>query len=337
MCAERLLVRFTLIWALSPCVSCAQPPHIDIPLTPPSQLCPDTNGICVPAARLEHTLERGYFDILAWRSTAHGVSGALTLWLSFAAEQLVLRAKWKAAPHNGSGFDNDARKEIAAYRLQQLFLDPAEYVVPPTVARCIPTHFYHRRIGHARSTFAHTSCVLGVLAYWLEGVHELGPIDHRRFEKDPTYRTAIANLNLFTYLFNHRDSRPSNFVMADRDTPRAFAVDNGLALSGITNPRTTLLHEWQHLRVHKLPHTTIERLRKLTRQDLDTLATVVEFRVVDRQLEPVPPTPPLDDNQGVRHSGDVVQLGLTHSEIDGIASRLKSLLARIDAHELEEY
>jgi hypothetical protein len=331
------MMRATIILVIVLCATCLPSSHVVIPITPPSQLCPDSTGICVPAGRLEPLLDHGDFEILAWRGTAQGVSGALMLWLSFPASNVVLRAKWKAAPHNGSGFDNDPRKEVAAYRFQQLFLDPEEYVVPTTVARCIPAQIYRQRVRRTRPSFDHTRCVFGVLAYWLEGVHQLPSFDPKRYETDLAYRSAIAHLNLFTYLFDHRDTRPANFVVSDRDAPRAFAIDNGLALSGIISPRTAILHEWQHLRVQKLPHTTIDRLRKLTREDLDVLGTVAELRIVDGQLVPVPPTPPIDPTRGVRLQGDRVQLGLTRSEIDGIASRIKSLLARVDAKQLEEY
>jgi hypothetical protein len=332
------MMRPAIIVLLLFCVTCAPTTKIVVPITPPSQLCPETTGICVPSARLAQMFEESDFDIVAWRGVGQGVSGSLMMWLSFPAEHVVVRTKWKQAPRNGSGFDNDPRKEIAAYRLQQLFLDPDEYVVPPTVARCIPHRVYHQRVHRAHPTFDHTRCVFGVLAYWLEGVRELPAIDQKRFEGDRGYRAAIANLNLFTYLFDHRDTRPSNFVItADHDAPRAFAIDNGLALSGITNPRTTFLHEWRQLLVHKLPHAKIDRLRKLTREDLDVLGTVAEFRIVDGGLEAVAPLAPLDPNQGVRVKGDIVQLGLTRGEIDGVASRLKALLARIDAGQLEEY
>ena len=331
-------MRAAFVLSLSLCCACAEPPRVDIPVTSLKAMCRDGSGICVPADQLTRMLGDEDFEILAWRGTAHGISGALTFWLSFPVEHVVLRAKWKQATHGGSGLDNEPRKELAAYRLQQLFLDEKEYVVPPTVTRCLPSHFYHQKVRRAKPTFDHTRCVFGALAYWLEGVHELSSIDSKRFENDLVYRAAIANLNLVTYLFDHRDTRASNFVITnDHDAPRAFSIDNGMALSGVMNPRTALRHEWQHIRVPKLPHTKLERLRAIKREDLDVLATVAEYHIVDRQLVPVPPTAPLDPDAGVRRRDDVVQLGLTRSEIDGIYSRIQSLLARVDAHQLEEY
>ena len=54
-------------------------------------------------------------------------------------DDLRIKVKWAKAPSGGRGsFNNRPRYEIAAYELQKLFLDDPEYVVPPTIARCVP-------------------------------------------------------------------------------------------------------------------------------------------------------------------------------------------------------
>ena len=47
----------------------------------------------------------------------------------------VLGVKWARTPPGGRTLNNQPQYEIAAYRLQKMFLDPPHYVVPPTVMR----------------------------------------------------------------------------------------------------------------------------------------------------------------------------------------------------------
>jgi hypothetical protein len=322
--------------------ACASsPPRTNIQLTPAEELCPsaERGEICMPVDKIEHLLKEGELSVRQVRKTSHGTSGAVVMWLEFPRDQVTLKAKWKQAARGGWSPNNEPRKELAAYALQKLFLDPEDYVVPPTVSRCIPLDFYRVAVrARATPTFRGTDCAFGVFAFWLEGVQELSSIDGARFESDILYRKTIANLNVFTYLFDHRDTRPSNFAVAsNRDFPRAFAVDNGLALDGLTNPRVTGAREWRHIVVNKIPARLVERLRKITRADLDTLATVAELTIDGQQMDPTNHTVAFEEDSGVRRRGNVIQLGLTKREIDDIQDRLRSLLARIDAGKLEQY
>ena len=323
------------------CGPAAQPKRY-IKLTSPKELCakqslPD-NGFCMPADRIERLLRAGDMNVLQARATSSGTAGAQTFWLEFPKEHVVLKAKWKEAARGGSALNNEPRKELAAYVFQKLFLDPDELVVPPTVGRCIPLEVYKAEVRPTKPTFPGTECAFGAVSYWLEGIHEMPPFDKARFESDLRYRSAIANLNLFTYLFDHRDTRPANFAMTkNHDEPRAFAIDNGLALSGLKNPRTAFLHEWEHIVVSKVPHEKIERLRKITRADLDKLATVAEFSINGKQLDEIPTTAAFEDDEGVRLKENIVQLGLKTAEIDGIESRIKELLQRVDSGKLAQY
>ena len=46
--------------------------------------------------------------------------------------------KLRKAEPGADTFNNVPRYDLAAYELQKLFLDPAEYVVPPTALRMVP-------------------------------------------------------------------------------------------------------------------------------------------------------------------------------------------------------
>jgi hypothetical protein len=310
-------------------------------ISPPRVLCRDSrldeDDFCLPAARIEQLLRDEPLRVLSVRPPASGTNGAKTLWLEFPDPKLVVKAKWKASKRDAKGFNNDPRKELAAYAVQKLFLEPEEYVVPPTVGRCIPTSFYSAEVAAEESdpTFDDSQCVFGVLSYWLENVRELGELDRDRYASDPRYRRNLATLNLLTHLIDHRDTRGSNFVISkDPRRPRAFAVDNGLAFSGIRNPLAFFKKDWAELIVPSLPASQVERLRKLTRADLDSLLVVAQFELRGGQAEEVAPTAPLSKNEGVRRRGNVIQLGLTLEEIDAIDGRLEKLLERVDRYEI---
>ncbi|MFZ2506861.1 MAG: hypothetical protein WAW79_00105, partial [Steroidobacteraceae bacterium] len=49
-----------------------------------------------------------------------------------------LRVKLRKAEPGANSFNNVPRYDLAAYELQKFFLDPAEYVVPPTTLRMVP-------------------------------------------------------------------------------------------------------------------------------------------------------------------------------------------------------
>jgi hypothetical protein len=146
-------------------------------------------------------------------------------------------------------------------------------------------------------------------------------------------------MNLLTYLIDHRDTRPSNFLIStDKAHPRTFAIDNGLAFSGFRNPLAAFTKiNWAKIIVPALPRKQLERLRKLTPHELDTLLTVAQYSVTPHGLVEVPPTPPLVESKGVRREGNVIQFGLTRHEVDSIATRLKTLLERVDRGEIKVF
>jgi hypothetical protein len=112
-----------------------------------------------------------------------------------------------------------------------------------------------------------------------------------------------------------------------------FAVDNGVAFNRReVSDRGT---RWQRLRVDRLPQRTVDRLRALTRDELDRrLAVVAQFRRAGEVLVPMAPTTPLDPGKGVSRNDEVVQLGLTKHEIDHIWDRIRKVLERVDEQKI---
>jgi hypothetical protein len=232
---------------------------------------------------------------------------------------------------NGEAFNNEPRYEAAAYEIQKLFLDEPEYVVPPTLLRALPIAFVHQQIPGARPTFREApGSVLVALQYWLIGVTPQSIWEPQRATTDDVYARRIGNFNLLTYLIHHGDSNIGNFLISDAvDDPRVFSVDNGVAFRSQDSNRGA---EWRALRVKRLPRHTVDRLRGITRLDLErTLAVLAEYEIRDGQLVRVVPGPNLAPARGVRRSRERVQFGLTTREIRDVEARLGHLLRQIDA------
>jgi hypothetical protein len=68
------------------------------------------------------------------------------------ADSLIILAKWARAAPGGDTFNNALRYELAAYAIQELFLDQPDYVVPPTVARAVPRGSSRARTDGASGT-----------------------------------------------------------------------------------------------------------------------------------------------------------------------------------------
>lgn len=247
---------------------------------------------------------------------------------------VTLGAKWAVAPEGGFALNNQPRYERAAYLLQKLFLDEPHWVVPPTVVRVMPHRVYMQLDSMTPPTIENTTSVLVVLQAWMTNVTGHAEPDTTRLD-DTAYVHRLGDVNLLTYLINHVDANPGNVMISTEDPPRLYAVDNGVAFRSPESPRGTL---WKNLHVDRLPADHVDRLRRITRADLDRLAVVDQFEVgADGALTRVEPTAKINPNRGVDRAGDIVQLGLTDAEIDDIWDRLQALLARIDAGEIRTY
>jgi hypothetical protein len=245
-----------------------------------------------------------------------------------------LRVKLRKAEPGADSFNNVPRYDLAAYELQKLFLDPAEYVVPPTALRMIPRAEFAKYQADVSRTFSSADQVLAVLQYWLSEILVLADVyDATRFDADPVYARHIGQLNVLTYLIAHRDSNAGNFLIGKAATgARVFSIDHGVAFASIDSDRGEL---WKSLRVKRLPADTVERLRGITVPILEQrLGVLAQWRLEGENYVPVTPGPNLSVNRGVRRQGKDLQMGLSRSEIMAIHRLLTRLLQRIDAGEI---
>jgi len=240
-----------------------------------------------------------------------------------------LLAKLAKAPYGGGEFNNEPRYEVGAYEVQRLFLDPVDYVVPPTVMRAVPLAWLREYDSGASRTFdqASNSAVI-VLQYWLLQVTPENFYDRDRARTDSAYARYLGNFNILTHLIRHNDANTGNFLISQSEKPRVFSVDNGVAFESEVSDRG---YEWRNIRVERLSRATIDRLRTVTPDRLrEALGVLAQFRIENGQLFSAPRTENLDRNRGIRRRDDVVQFGLTEREIRGVENRIRSLLEKVD-------
>jgi hypothetical protein len=284
-----------------------------------------------PAADIERQLATEPFRIVAAEISRPKAKGDITLKadLSFSG-QAPYRVKLRRAEPGAEDFNNRPRYDLAAYELQKLFLEPAEYVVPPTALRFVPLAELQPYAAAAKPTFRGSDEVLVVLQYWLQEVKLAADLyDAARFATDTGYARHLGQLNVLTWLIEHGDSNLGNFLISKAEqAPRVFSVDNGVAFAYNESDRE---HAWKDLRVPRLPADTVARLRAVTPAELQQrLGVLAQWRLDGGRWIAVDVGANLDRRNGVRRAGDVVQLGLREGEIDQVARRLKRLLERID-------
>lgn len=297
----------------------------------PGHLPAQDSNIHLPAERADSLLTHAAFEIPdTMRQLGHRSRLAI---LRFAGGG-ELPVKWAAAPRSGETFNNVPRYELAAYRLQRLFLDGPEYVVPPTAVRAVPLSRYPPAAGEERATFDRAESVLVLLQYFLSNVTADDVFDARRFGADPAYARNWANVNLLTHLIAHNDSNTGNLLLSRSPAnPRVFAVDNGISFR---SEAPSGEGRWRLLQVSRFPASTVERLRSLTEEGLhQTLGVLAQFEVRRDRLVRVEPTENLDPGRGIRWEGDVLQLGLSDVEIADVWRRLREFLVRVDRGRVE--
>jgi len=286
------------------------------------------------------------FEVVSNERTAQGTTGARSLKLTFPeapGERKTVRFKWKEMPRkmtsDGKALEahNDSpRRQIAAYQIQKLFLDPEDYVVPTSLAFCIPLAL-HGKGNPRRSepTIPGSNCVLGLIQVWLLDVESDDSLyEEARFVSDPSYAYYLANFNLFTYLVDFADPTASNFMVSkEPDRRQVFAFDNDIAFEEFF--RLPFIARWNVIFTSALRRDSIERLRRLRREDLDQLGVAAQLQKDKGGLyRSVPPGDNLSPNEGVRISGSTIQLGLTKFEIEAVWKRIQKLLARVDNGEI---
>jgi hypothetical protein len=229
------------------------------------------------------------------------------------------------------------RYDMAAYELQKLFLDPAEYVVPPTALRFVPLAEFRKYSPDVERTFPVAEQVLAVMQYWLQDIKVVADVyDPATFESDAVYARHIGQLNILADIIDHADSNVGNFLIS-KTTPgaRVFSIDHGVAYASEESDRGKL---WIKLRVNRLPADTVERLRKITPAMLqDSLGVVAQWQLKDGAYVPSPRGENLAPNQGVRREGAILQMGLKKSEITKVARGLESLLKQVDSGDVKTF
>jgi hypothetical protein len=292
-------------------------------------------NVHLPVSVIEQRLGKDTFRILEIRGSRKVDDRTSRATLAF-ADSSVIVAKFAPAAQGGEVFNNSPRYEVAAYEFQKMFLDEPDYVVPPTLMRVFDLDWYKTLNPDVKATFGKTKSVLTVVQYWLTSVGQDSVFDLKRFERDTAYARHLANLNLFTHLVKHNDANIGNVLISTNPiNPRLFAVDNGLAFGREESDRGVV---WRELRVPRVPAYSIERLRKITREDLErTLGVLAEYEIRDGQLVPVEKGPNLNRGQGVRRKDNRVQFGLTRLELNGVEERIQELLKRVDAGRLKTF
>ena len=273
------------------------------------------------------------------KRTAQGTTGAL--YLVTEDEVTGKEIKWKFkknVPGWVDSFNTSPRKELAAYEVQKFFLDPEDYVVPTALPICIPRDKYMKRAGYAAATLEGTNCILGLASIWMENVTIPDTLyDESRFLEDPAYAYFMSNFNLLTYLIQHRDGRVGQFLVAKDDKRRqVFSIDNGISFGFW--PYNFFIRQWEKIHVPALRQDSIDRLRKIQRQDLDFLAVIAQFQLNENLvLRPVPAGENLDPKTGAKYIDGTLQFGLTTSEIDDLWERIQSLIAEVDSGKIQVF
>jgi hypothetical protein len=287
----------------------------------------DVNFV-LPIPEIEQRLREQPFRILDNRGSRAPGDRTQRVVLTF-EDSVLLAAKWANAVPGASTFNNEPRFELAAYEIQKLFLDPDEYIVPPTVLRAFPVPYVAVQTPGVTRTFSDAASVLVLLQYWLSGVTPENYWDQKRAQADTLYARHIGNFNVLTYLIRHQDSNVGNYLISRfPDNPRVFSVDNGVAFGSEAGNRG---FEWRNMRVQRLPQATVARLRSITRDDLDrALSVLAEFEISNGHLIAVPAGENIGVGRGVRKSGNRVQFGLTRTEIGSVERRLRNLLDQVD-------
>jgi hypothetical protein len=296
-----------------------------------------------PVAELERMLRDEPLQIVSADKSRPKAPGDITskAEISFGGRE-PFRVKLRRSDPGAESFNNVPRYDLAAYAIQQMLMDPDEYVMPPTALRMIPVEEY-RRFYHdpaaVKPTFKGADEVLCVVQYWLQNVRNPPDIyDAARFDADPVYARHIGQLNIFTYLIEHRDSNQGNFLISNAEQgPRVFSIDHGVAFASLDSDRGTA---WLKMRVDRLPKDTVERLHQFLDRELLTskLAVLGQWELRNGHYVSVPLTEPLSTRRGVRTTTEgVVQMGLTRDEIAAVARQAKSLTNQVDFGKIKVY
>ena len=295
----------------------------------------ENGNIPVKPKKLEKLLRREPFEIREVKGAGGGVTGAKKLTIFYPDQDLELKVKWKPVPSGGDGWNNSPRRELVAYEIQKWFLEPEDYVVPTTVARCVAMDAYKAIEDKPKSGVGEFDCVLGISSIWLSNVTVPDTLyDEDRFDRDENYAKRLADMNLLGFLIKHQDGRKGNFLTSvDEKDRRVFAVDNGISFGVFVH--NFLVKNWHKIRVPKLREDCIDELRDVDDDDFADLAVVAELRVDEaNRLQHAKPGKPNTARNGVSITASTVQLGLSAKEIERVRGRVEWLLKKVDSGEI---
>jgi hypothetical protein len=332
----RTLVLLLAAASIAACASAPRKVHFSESVPPRSDR--DLDAWRAEPLAAELLIQHAEYEILSLEPAGSGTTRPEKGELLFPDTGDRFSVKGKLSPSDLDGINNSPRKEIAAWKLQALFLDPVDFTVPSTAMRCVPVKKWDERHDGDRPTVAGTKCMLWEAAIWLENVTVPDELyEEERFLNDVAYAYHLANFNILAYLINLRDNRKGNVLVSKDDSNRrVFAIDNGVAFGTIWyNWFYPPTYSWRQIRVPALPQKSVDRLRKLQRSDLDFLMVVSQLEVdSEGVLQSVDPGPPTDPNDGATFDGKAVQFGLTRYEVDAIWKRIEALIEKVDAGEI---
>lgn len=333
----RMLVLLLVSASLAACASA--PKKIQFSESVPPRSDRDFDNWRAEPLIAEHLIQYADYEVLSLEPAGAGTTRPEKVELLFPATGDRFSVKGKVAPSTLDGFNNSPRKEIAAWKLQTLFLDPVDFTVPSTAMRCAPLAKWNERHDGDVPTIPGTKCMLWEAAIWMENVTVPETLyEEERFLNDVAYAYPLANFNIFAYLINLRDNRKGNVLTSkDENNRRVFAIDNGVAFGTIWyNWFYPPTYAWRQIRVPALPRKSVDRLRKLQRADLNFLMVVSQLEVDSEGiLQNVEPGPVIDPEDGATLDGTTVQFGLTEEEVDAIWERIECLINRVDAGKIE--
>lgn len=318
---------------------CASPPpKISFDAIPPSPTSgKDPNRARPPLVTLEdfQEFDRSTFQILSVKGAGAGVTGAKKVEIRSSDFDGEVTLKLKTFPRGLDGPNNSPRKELATFAVQQLFLDPEDYVVPTVGVRCVSLENWDSEMDISPVQLPGTNCALASYAFWLQNVTLPDPLfDEKRFATDARYAYNLANFNLVTYLVSHHDNRTGNFLVSKNDADRrVFAIDNGTTFGAFFfNWFYPPTFAWRKILVPAIPRNALTRLKALTEDDVEKLEVVVQLEP-DAQgiLRVVPSGEPIDEEEGVSVRGTTLQLGLTDDEAEDVWERIEDLLEDVDS------
>jgi hypothetical protein len=300
------------------------------PGPPPQQADPWRNWPLRPE-RFVEVMTNGDGELKRAKRTAAGTSGAKKIVARMNGTDADLTFKWKDVPPDLDGINNAPRKEAAAYEVQKLFVDEEYFVVPPSVFLCTTWPELERRFLDAR-------CNLGLVSEWLDDLTLDVPIyKPERFSTDRDYAYYMGVLDILTYLIDHKDGRAGNFLFDAGGSGRIYSIDNGVAFQRWPF-YNWFVPNWDSIRLPALPRSAVDRLRGVTREQVEALGVVAQLELDDDGLyRSVPPGPNLAPGRGARRRDGVLQFGLTEDEIATVWTRIQTVVRRVDAGEIPTF